>query len=493
MRCLLLTVTWLCVAAPAGAQQWNQWRGAERNGVARVSPPLLESLPAEGLQPIWRSEPIPSAREGGWSSPVVSGGKVYVFTHTRRKLAEGDLPPQKYPWLSEEKRVGMTAEEYAEYEKNRRAEDVERGRQYEYTEKTFCLDLATGQTLWINAFPSVYTRFPHSGSPAVIDGKLYVLGAGKKMRAIDATSGASLWDTQLPGEFLDEFMMSSFAVADGAVIGLAGWLVSLDAESGKLLWQGDEQQTRGTHSSPVVWEVDGRELAVVNVAGDTICVEPRSGKELWRVESEPNHSTPVLVGNRLLTYSGNRSSGLKCYEMSLSGAELVWHYRRVADKGSSPVVVGNNVYVQGERRLACVDLETGDEQWGAMLDLATPQYTSLIAADNKVFYAHDGVLWFAATPDDFQPLVAAKIDRAGLLATEETHRQRLKMDELERQPDGLEKAVRLWQAEIDRQGPQRCITPAIVDGKLLIRLPNAVVCYDLTDRQQLSQAQRENR
>ena len=76
-----------CSWGPVWAD-WNQWRGDGRDGVAAVSPELIEQLPDEGLEPVWVSQPIQSARDGGWGSPVVAGGMVYLFAHIREQLRE---------------------------------------------------------------------------------------------------------------------------------------------------------------------------------------------------------------------------------------------------------------------------------------------------------------------------------------------------------------------------------------------------------------------
>ena len=54
---------------------------------------------------------IKSAREGGWGSPVVAGGMVYLFAHVREQIRE--LGERQFPWLPPDKRVGMSEEEYA--------------------------------------------------------------------------------------------------------------------------------------------------------------------------------------------------------------------------------------------------------------------------------------------------------------------------------------------------------------------------------------------
>lgn len=471
-----------CLAAGhVSADDWNQWRGPHRDGAAHDSPPLISALPDAGLKPVWVSEAeIPAARSGGWSSPVVVDGRVYVFTH-QRVLKEGKtLPKRKFPWLPPDKRGHLSAEEYAEYERNRRDEDEMLGQYYRYAEVIYCLDADTGKTLWTNDGDSVYTRFLQSGTPAIEDGRIFVLGAGLKARCIDAKTGESLWQTQLPGEFRDEYLQSSFAVADGVAVVLARQLFALDASTGEILWSAGDEQSRNLHTSPTFWKGSKGTIAICNVpGGETIGVDLESGQLLWRIESEAGHSTPIVAGDRLLTYGGSRKGGLRCYRLSHDEPELLWKFQRVADSGSSPVVVGDLVFVQGERRLACVDLETGEAAWQTMLDLDRPRYTSLIAADAKVIYAFDGVLCFAADDAEYRELMKAKIDKQHLLAEESMFRKQLDIDQLQLTAEGQAKAERLWQKTFSGAGPLTCTTPAIAEGRIYFRLKDRLACYDL--------------
>lgn len=465
---------------PTTAAEWNQWRGAGRDGVAHDSKPLRGDLPAAGLMPVWITERIAGGNDGGWSSPIVAGGRVYLYSHARVKAADAELPKRKYPYLADDKRGHLSAAEYAEYEVKRRAEDQAFSEFYRYHEALYCFDAASGQPIWKQERPSVYTRFLHSGTPALVDGRIFVLGAARMARCFDAGTGALRWETRLPGEFTDEHMASSFAVADGVAAILAGRLFGLEVASGSILWQGDARTTRGTHSSPAVWSHSGHDWFIVNVAGDsTICLEPRTGNERWRIKSLANLSTPLIVGDRLVTLGDQRRGGLRCFDLAEAGATERWAYQRIADKGSSPVAIDGHVYAQGERRLCCVNLDTGTEAWSTMLDLASPQYTSLIGGAGKVIYAFDGLLMFAADASEFRPLIAAKFDKQGLMASEAELRRQLKLAEVEAGPNGQERALRVFQQEVTNQGPLPCSSPALVDGKLYVRLRQSLACYDL--------------
>ncbi|HSI63246.1 MAG TPA: hypothetical protein VLE43_09000, partial [Candidatus Saccharimonadia bacterium] len=87
LRCIAPLAVFTCLsgtAIPLHAE-WNQWRGSQRNGISDDSTPIAASLPETGLTPIWESGAIPSDHDGGHSSPVVSGGRIYlsVVWHTR--------------------------------------------------------------------------------------------------------------------------------------------------------------------------------------------------------------------------------------------------------------------------------------------------------------------------------------------------------------------------------------------------------------------------
>lgn len=485
----------LCLALVTNtfASDWNQWRGPNRDGLAEHSPTLRDSLPEQGLQAAWISETVPSAGNGGWSSPVIADGKVYLYVHEKHKKAQTELPERKFPWLAPDKRGNMTDEEYAEYEKNRRDEEQQIAiGNFDFRETLYCFQLNNGQTVWKRTNDSYYTRFLQSATPAVIDGRVYVLGAGRTARCFDAHTGEELWVTRLPGEFRDEFMMSSFAVTDGVAVVLCGHLFGLDAQSGKILWEGDAQKTRGTHSSPVVWSHNEKTFILCNVAGNhTVCVEPKSGDILWSVDSQAGLSTPIVIDNRMITYGDSRKKGLRCFELSPEKATEVWVNTTLSDKGSSPVICNGYIYAQGERRLACVDVASGRTRWRTLLDLENPQYTSLIAADGKVFYAHDGVLCFEANPERFTPIFQAKIDDAGLLGTEQLLKEKHGIFELEKTAEGREKAAQVYNRKIRRAGPLRCSTPAFADGKLVLRLSDKVICYNLTAPAVLSRKEPE--
>lgn len=480
----LLTGSDFAVKAHAG-DDWPQWRGPARNGLSSSKTALIESLPESGLQPLWVSQDrIEGGGNGGWSSPLVSGERVYCFSHRHAARPDVTLPAETYPPLDEKTRGDLSKEEAAEYDEKRNVEQKARRKlQYKYEDVVLCLDLKTGKRLWKHERESVPTGFGQSGTPAIAHGRLYYISADRTAVCLDAESGEVIFKTPLPVDASDEQISSSVVIVDGAVVVLAGDLVAFDATSGELLWKAEKSRMTGMDSSPSVWMHQGRTYVLAHVnGGETVCVEPRTGKERWRVKSQANRSTPVVVGDRMLTLGDNRKNGLRCFQLSEDRAELLWNYQRLSDPGSSPVVVDDHVYVQGENRLACVHLGSGQETWQTTLDLSQPRYTSLVAADGKVFYAFDGVLAFAADPNEFRPLMEARLNKAGRLAPIETYRKELGLAKLESGEKGQEEAQKVWQREVTAHNPLGCSSPALANGRLILRRNDDLVCYDLARR-----------
>jgi outer membrane protein assembly factor BamB len=478
-----LIATTLSVATIA-AGDWPQWRGPDRNGFVD-SGPLIESLPSEGLAPQWKVGPFAGGNSGGWSSPAIAGGRVYLYGHTKTKNPDADgLGPAQYPWLPPEKRTGMTDAQYEQYEVKRRDESERRAKAYSYSERMLCVDLDSGDVVWDRTQPSKYTRFTQSGTPCVAEGRVFILGSQRTAWCYDAATGEVRWSRRLPGDFRDEHFSSSFAVSGNVALVSCGALTALSVQDGEVLWQGEESLDFASHSSPAVWRAGDESVAIVNARGGmTRGYGLLDGRKLWEAGTGAGQSTPIVAGDLLLTYGSSRKSGLSAYQLSAGAVEkspqLLWQFQRAADSGSTPVVRGDAVFVQGDKRLAKVDLSTGAAVWQTTMRISNPRYTSLVAAGDQVFYGWEGLLCFDAEAGRYEQLYDAEVDFEGRLIGGQDLRAKLKLDQLAGDDGGLARAEQIWQDKAIKSGPLGCSTPAVSDGRIVIRLRNAVICYDL--------------
>jgi outer membrane protein assembly factor BamB len=481
--CLLVMMGFAATAPRGLAEDWSQWRGPHRSGSVDSSPPLRSGLPPGGLSPTWVSEEN-FVGGGGWSSPIVAAGRVFIYTHRQHPKPGSKPPAAQYPPLSDEKKAGMSSAAIDAYEELRIEEQMTRLKDFfDWSDEVCCLEATTGKTLWKHQRPSGATRWRQSSTPLFEAEKLAYFGADRAMVCLDASSGQPQWITPLPhAAETDEPMVSSPVSVAGKVVVNAGRLLAYDWLTGKIAWQGDAAATRGIYSSPAVWPTSRGNYLIAHAGkGKTLCVDPNQGEVLWTVETLAERSSPTIVGDRLLTYGGSRKGGLRCYQLSWQGAELLWLNQRLNDSGSSPTVMDGWVFVRGESQLACLDLETGEPGWTLPIDATDSRYTSPLAAAGKIFFAAEGLLCLAADGRQLQSVFDGCILADQRLVSKAEARDRLGIEALEQQSDSAHRIQELWQKEVIGPGPLRCVTPALVAGKLFLRTNARVVCYDLKE------------
>ena len=208
---LILTVFVPAVFVPvAGAEDWPQWMGTNRDGVVRETG-IIAAIPAEGLPIKWR---VPIA--GGYSGPAVVDGKVLVFDYAK---AAGEVT-------------------------NNPGERVELSGQ----ERLTALDAATGEQLWQHAYDCPYSISYPAGprcTPTVHDGLVYSLGAEGDLRCLRVADGTLVWQTNLKEQFGVEAPIWGFAshpLVDGDLLytmvgGDGQALVAFDRLTGEVRWK----------------------------------------------------------------------------------------------------------------------------------------------------------------------------------------------------------------------------------------------------------------
>ena len=132
--------------------------------------------------------------------------------------------------------------------------------------------------------------------------------------------------------------------------------------------------------------------------------------------------------------------------------------------------------------LICLGLDDGRERWRLPIAAPDPRYTSPVVADGKVFFAAEGLLCARAVADVKEPLFDGCMRANGGLMDRAAARKDLGIDELERSADGRTQAEQVWQKEVVKSGPLKCVTPALCDGKLYVRTGSRIVCYDMASQ-----------
>jgi outer membrane protein assembly factor BamB len=357
--------TLLAVPGWGLAADWPQWRGPNRDGAVRgVSVPA--KWPRQ-LKEEW------SVRVGeGNSSPVVAGGKVYVFT--------------------------------------RQQED----------EVVRCLDLANGKELWRSQpYPAPWKPGPGApgdkrtrSTPTVAEGRVFTLGASGILSCLDAGTGKLLWRKD-PGHHPLYGASASPLVADGLCIvhlgpGKEEGLTAFDAATGEVKWC-NKDSMGPAYGSPILADLAGERQVVTLTQGNFLGVSAATGERLWglhvpRFDLE-QCLTPIRYKDLLIFAECGeplRAVRLEKGDKGITPKE-VWKAKGHTMHMSSPVLAGDLLFgFSGQKlgHLFCLDARTGRTLWegpGRLGGNAT-NYASLLNA---------GSVWLALTGGGYLVVVKA--------------------------------------------------------------------------------------
>jgi len=266
----------------------------------------------------------------------------------------------------------------------------------------YALDMHSGEKLW-----DFKTRYPVRSSAAVANGVIYFGSDDYYLYAVDAGEGTKLWsyDTGSPA-------VSSPVVANGIVYigGGGGYSYALNCLNGQ------RRLRFRTHyavfSSPAVsdktiyFAIDNGYLYAVDGMARTWLQEhgirpywaqlwammpwlpqpPLQSGFLWSLQmGRGETSSPVIVGNILYMGSDNR-----LVAVDLQSHTVLWEFETGGAVRSSPAVAGSVVFVGStDGRLYAVDAATGEKLWDF---LTGDKITSSPAVANGVVYvgSHDG-------------------------------------------------------------------------------------------------------
>jgi outer membrane protein assembly factor BamB len=128
------------------------------------------------------------------------------------------------------------------------------------------------------------------------------------------------------------------------------FILALDKQNGEQRWRASRGLSRIAHISPIIVEVDGRDL-LVSCAGDAVQgFDPATGERLWHVYSEGEGvvPSPVVADDTLLTASGFGATTLRAVRLGGRGdvtkSHIAWEERKGTPSQSSLLYVAPFLY-----------------------------------------------------------------------------------------------------------------------------------------------------
>ena len=408
---------------------WPQFLGPQSNPVGTHARLAERWSRTENVE--WSQE-IPGR---GWSSPIVTGGKVYVTTVTTDGKSK---PPQTGTEYSNEYVAELMKQKLPMEEVIKRVteRDIELPHEVMLHYFLYCLDLKSGKLEWKKEF---YTGRPPGGrhrknsfvsETPVTDGKsIYIYVANLGMWAFDL-KGNQTWTTPVEANpiYLDFGTGSSPALADNLLIVVSDnekqqYIAAFNKQTGKQVWRtnrdlgGTRQPVqRSGWSTPFVWRHALR-TEIIAVGPGAVISYDVAGKELWRMSGMSGTPVPTPFAYEGLLYiNGGRGRPLFAIRPGASGdislkegetanEYVVWSQPRGGTYLPSSVAYQGFVYTLTETGiLNRYDAKTGKQIYKTRIDPAASAFTTTPWAYNgKLFcLSEEGQTFVVNTGEEFQ-------------------------------------------------------------------------------------------
>ena len=343
----------LVLAAVVSAEDWPQFRGPGGQGHSVESGLPLEW--SESRNVVWKV-PVPGR---GWSSPVVSGSRVWLTTATT---------------VERETSLRLMAFEVGN---GRQALDVEVFR-FRGTELQ-------------NAKNS------HASPTPIVEGDRVYVHFGARGTAAVSTSGTMLWKARLDYESQHGNGGSPELAGDLLILNCDGFdqafVAALDKMTGKVRWRRDRREPHSqAYSTPLAIRVGDREQVVSVGAFTASGLDLQTGKEIWRVSYPDGYSNvprPVYGAGLVFIATGFNQPSLLAVRPDGTGdvtrSHVAWKLSRGAPLTPSPILVGGTLYIVSDNGIAsAVDAQTGEVRWQGRLGNSFS--ASPVLADGRLYF-----------------------------------------------------------------------------------------------------------
>ena len=426
---------------PAQNTAWPQFRGPDSNPVGAHTQLAERWSKTENVE--WSQE-IPGR---GWSSPIVTGGMVYLTTVTTEGKSK---PPQigteySNEYVAELQKQGLPIDKVLERVTER---DIELPKEVKLHYFLYCLNLKSGKVEWQKEF---FAGRPPGGrhrknsfvsETPVTDGKfIYVYVANLGLWAFDL-NGKAVWSTPLEANpiYLDFGTGSSPALTGNLLVIVNDnekqqYVAAFDKQTGKQVWRtnrdiGGKGQPvqRSGWSTPFVWRNALRTEIVAVGPGEVVSYD-LAGKELWRMSGMAATPIPTpFAYDGLLYIDGGRGALLVAVRPGATGnislekdqtssEYVVWSQARSGTYLPTPVAYEGAVYVLTETGiLTRFDAKTGKQIYKTRIDPTASAFTtSPWVYNGKLFcLSEEGQTFVVATGDQFKLLHVNELDDMAL-------------------------------------------------------------------------------
>lgn len=387
------------------AEGWSRFRGPSGNGIAEGT----SNVPTEWSRDtnIAFRTPLPGQ---GWSSPVVSDGRIYLSA----AIPVGEAGDSKSPdfdlslivldakngdVLKTVSLMRQTAEKSPKiHKKNSHASptpivDGDRVFVHFGYQGTACVDLA-GNVIWKNRDLFFKPVHGNGGTPVLVDDKLIFTCDGAsdpKVVALDANTGEVVWEVDRPNDPSRKFSFCTPALisVNGQTQVIApgsDCVLSISPDDGRVIWQ-----LLYSGYSVIPKPIYHNGLVFLSTSYDTpsmLAIDPTGEGDVtdthlkWSLKKNVPH-TPSMLADEEWIYSISDDGISMCVEAATG--DIVYKKRVGGGFSASPVMVDDKIYYTNESGLTTVIAAGPDYKVLAENDLGERTLASAAVDGNALF------------------------------------------------------------------------------------------------------------
>ncbi|MDA7681393.1 PQQ-binding-like beta-propeller repeat protein [Verrucomicrobiales bacterium] len=396
---VLAFVSVLSLSQIASGEDWLQFRGNDHRGISLKSE-TPTNLSKNNIA--WKI-PLPGR---GLSSPIVIGNRVFLTASSTADQSRlhvicankdnGEIEWERQFWatgrtICHEKTcvaaptpVSDGKNIYALYSSN----------------DLICLDL-DGNLKWIRGlmqdYPNASNSLGLASSPIIVDGTLIVQienDSDSFVSGINLKDGSNIWKLARTkkANWTSPIRLNDKEVA---IQGSEG-ITCVSAKSGTVQWSFNEG------ASTIPSSVTSADSAILYVPSNGItAIKPRKDNNtpeiVWQ-ESQlrPGTSSPIIVGDNI--YIINRAGVLNAAKKDTG--ERLWRLRLEGPFSGSPVSSNGHIYVASERKgvFQSIDINGKEGMLRGSIELGETILGTPAIANNSIFIRSDGHLWKISNP-----------------------------------------------------------------------------------------------
>lgn len=423
IQCQRMFVLVACVVFPSAASvaddgsDWPSFRGSGGRGVADGFP----------VRSVWNVDEATGKTEGvlwrvdvpglGHSSPVVSGNRVFLAT----AIASDGKAPIK----------------------------VGRGGQPEAADDNgvqnwvvLCYDKRTGEELWRRTAhqgqprATRHAKATHANTSVAVKGNHVVAFFGSEGIHCYDLDGKQKWGRDLGVIDISKYGIgwgyASSPAIEGDRIAVVcddpknPFVAALRLSDGEELWRvsrkDDCERSWGT---PLIHAGADRTQVVVNGWPWIVAYDFQTGNELWRIRGGGDNPVPTpFVANGLIYITNahgalspifvvrpNAKGDISPTEDEQANQSVVWSTTRGGSYMSTPVVYRDYLYLGNTNGVVrCFNALTGEKVYEKRLGREASIYSSLVAADGKIYCASEnGTVYVLDAGPEFKVLAENKL------------------------------------------------------------------------------------